>query len=221
MRISVVIPTLTEALTVRRAISSAQETLDPWEVIVVDAGSRDGTADMAIRAGARVLHTPGSRAAAMNAGARIASGDVLLFLHADTTLPAGAGTAVRAALRGCDGGAFHLAYDDRRPLMRAFDEIRLRLAGPVYGDQAIFVTRAAFDRLGGYRALAIMEDYDLVRRLRRTGRFSLVPLSVETAARRHRHHGTVRTLMRMWTIQCLYRMGISPARLARLYPPTR
>jgi rSAM/selenodomain-associated transferase 2 len=219
--ISVVMPTLTEAATVGRAIASARATLDPVEVIVVDAGSTDGTADAARAAGATAVVAPGTRADAMNLGAGLATGDVLVFLHADTTLPPGAGGAIRDAVRTVDGGAFRLGYDDGRPLMRALDDVRLRLSGPVYGDQAIFVTRAAFERVGGYRPLPIMEDYDLVRRLRQGHRFALLPLSVVTAARRHRHHGTIRTLARMWAIQCLYRVGVSPARLARRYPPTR
>jgi rSAM/selenodomain-associated transferase 2 len=219
--ISVIIPTLREAGTVSRAISSARETLEPLEVIVVDAGGDDGTRTAAQSSGAQVIVVPGSRAVAMNAGARLARGDTLLFLHADTTLPDGAGLAVRDALRDADGGAFRLRYDDGRPLLRALGNLRLRFLGPVYGDQAIFVTRVAFDQIGGYRPLPIMEDYDFVLRLRQGGRFRLLPLHVETAARRHRGHGTLQTLARMWAIQGLYRAGVSPDRLARMYPPTR
>jgi rSAM/selenodomain-associated transferase 2 len=221
VKISVIIPTLREPDTVARAISSARQTLAPFEVIVVDAGSDDGTCKAAASAGARVLHTPGSRAVAMNAGARVARGDALLFLHADTTLPEGAGQSVREALCDADGGAFRIRYDDGRPILRALGNLRLRFLGPVYGDQAIFVTRAVYDRIGGYRPLPIMEDCDFVLRLRHAGRFLLLPLYVETAARRHRGHGTLRTLARMWTIQGLYRVGVSPHRLARMYPPTR
>jgi hypothetical protein len=99
--------------------------------------------------------------------------------------------------------------------------LRARVFQPIYGDQAIFVRRAAFDAIGGYRELEIMEDYDLVQRLRRRGRVTVLPLEVRTAARRHRRHGTLLTVARMWTIQCLYRVGVSPARLARMYPPAR
>jgi rSAM/selenodomain-associated transferase 2 len=221
VKISVIIPTLREAETVTNAISTTRQRLEPFEVVVVDAGSDDGTCEAAERAGARVVHAPGSRAVAMNAGARVARGDALLFLHADTTLPEGAGGAVREALRDADGGAFRLRYDDGRPILRALGDLRLRFLGPVYGDQAIFVRRAVYDRIGGYRPLAIMEDCDFVLRLRRAGRFVLLPLYAETAARRHRGHGTMPTLARMWTIQGLYRMGVSPDRLARMYPPTR
>jgi rSAM/selenodomain-associated transferase 2 len=221
VKISVVIPTLREADTIARAVTATRQTLEPFEVIVVDAGSDDGTREAAQSAGARVISTPGSRAVAMNAGARAARGDALLFLHADTTPPEGAGHAVREALRDADGGAFRIRYDDGRPILRALGNLRLRWLGPVYGDQAIFVTRAAFELVGGYRPMPIMEDYDFVLRLRHAGSFVLLPLYVETAARRHRGHGTLPTLARMWTIQALYRVGVNPERLARMYPPTR
>ena len=219
MMISVIIPTFCEAAVVAEAVVSARDTLGHCEVIVVDAGSPDGTGDAARHAGAQLIVAPGSRADAMNAGGRIARGGALLFLHADTTLPTGAGDAIRAALEGADGGAFRLRFDDRRPLIEALTDLRARFLGRIYGDQAIFVARPAFDRLGGYRPLPIMEDYDLVRRLRRTGRFTLLPLSVETAARRHRDRGALRTVARIWAIQFLYHAGVSPTRLARLYPP--
>lgn len=221
MKISVVIPTLREADTIARAVTATWQTLEPFEVVVVDAGSDDGTREAAQSAGARVISTPGSRAVAMNAGARAARGDALLFLHADTTPPEGAGHAVREALRDADGGAFRIRYDDGRPILRALGNLRLRWLGPVYGDQAIFVTRSAYELVGGYRPMPIMEDYDFVLRLRHAGSFVLLPLYVETAARRHRGHGTLPTLARMWTIQALYRVGVNPERLARMYPPTR
>jgi glycosyltransferase involved in cell wall biosynthesis len=173
--ISVIIPTLREVDTVARAITSARETLEPLEVIVVDAGSDDGTPEAARAMGARVIVAPGSRAIAMSTGARVARGDALLFLHADTTLPAGAGRSVRETLECADGGAFRVRYDDGRPILRTLGVLRLRLLGPVYGDQAIFVTRAVYDQIGGYRPLAIMEDYDFVLRLRHAGRFVLLP----------------------------------------------
>lgn len=216
-----VIPTLNEAATVTAAITSARESLDACEVIVVDAGSVDATQDIARRAGAHVAVAPGSRAVAMNAGAQLAQGDALLFLHADTTLPDGAGVAVREALGSADGGAFRRRYDERRPVLQAFGDLLARLFEPVYGDQAIFVSRKAFDRVGGFQPLPLMEDCDLVQRLRKTGRFALLDLSVRTAARRHRAQGTAVTVVRVWAIKLLYRVGVSPVRLARIYPPAR
>ena len=219
--ISVVIPTLEEAETIASAVSRARGALGECEVVVVDGGSTDGTLDAARAAGALVIEYPGRRSEAMNRGAAVARGKGLLFLHADTMLPAGAGVAIDQALQRADGGAFHLRFDDSRRFLVALSEIRSRWLRAVYGDQAIFASREAFMTLGGYRPLPIMEDYDLVLRLRRQGSFVLLPLAVTTSARRHRRHGTIRTLVRVWWIQVLYRAGVSPARLAKAYPPAR
>ena len=221
MRISVVVPTLTEAATVAEAVGAARRTLGDCEVIVVDGGSADGTAEAAEAAGATVLQATGSRAEAMNAGAAQASGAALLFLHADTILPEGAGDAIRAALAHAEGGAFRLGFDERPPLWRVLSAGYARTSRTAYGDQAIFVSRTAFDRLGGYRPLPIMEDYDLVERLRRHGRFELLPLTVRVSARRHRRQGELRTFLRIGAIKILYRLGVPPDRLARAYPPAR
>jgi rSAM/selenodomain-associated transferase 2 len=219
--ISVVIPTLDEAGTVAAAITAARRALGECEVIVVDAGSDDGTAAAAEAAGATVATEPGPRAAAMNRGAALASGDVLLFLHADTALPEGAGEAIAAALAvGC-AGAFRIRFEPRRPRTERLVNLRSRLLGVVYGDQALFVARAAFERAGGFRPVPIMEDRDLAARLRRAGGLTLVPLAVTTSARRHRGAGGVRTMGRNWLIQLLYALRVPPERLARRYPPVR
>jgi rSAM/selenodomain-associated transferase 2 len=219
--ISVVIPTLNEGDRVAAAVASARAAFGECEVLVVDAGSTDRTVAAATAAGATVVSAAGSRAAAMNAGAAIASGDLLLFLHADTTLPAGAAVAISSALRHASAGAFRIRFDRPRPVIERVVNARSRLFKVVYGDQALFVSRAAFDRAGGYRPIPIMEDRDLARRLRRDGGLVLLPLHVTTSSRRHRTDGDLRTLARAWLIQLLYTLRVPPDRLARRYPPVR
>jgi rSAM/selenodomain-associated transferase 2 len=221
VRFSVVIPTLDEAASVAGTIAAARSALPGAEVIVADAGSGDGTAEAAAAAGARVLVAPGARAAAMNAGAAAAGGDVFVFLHADTHLPAGAGPAMATALARAGAGAFRIGFDRPRPLVERMVNARSRLFKIVYGDQALFVTRAAFGRVGGYRPLPIMEDRDLATRLRRDAGLVIVPLAVTTSARRHRSDGHARALARNWLIQVLYTLRVPPERLARMYPPAR
>lgn len=219
MRISVVIPTLDEEARIESVIRSSRSSLPDCEIVVADGGSSDGTVARARACDAIVLDAPGTRADGMNEGARASSGDALVFLHADTTLPAVADLAIRGVFRcGAGGGAFSVAFDERRPW-----PVRLgaRLYRPfhhgVYGDQAIFVSRATWERVGGYRPLPIMEDYDFVQRVRRVGRFVVLRETVTTSARRHRAHGEVRTFVTVTSIKVLYRLGVSPARLARAY----
>ena len=124
---------------------------------------------------------------------------------------------MRTTLARADGGAFSVRFDHRPGLARVAAALYERFHRGVYGDQAIFVTREAFDRVGGYRPLPIMEDFDFVQRVRRAGRFVVLPDTVTTSARRQRAHGEVRTFLTVATIKLLYRLGVSPARLARLY----
>lgn len=221
MTVSVVIPTLNEAGTIAAAVGSARAALGDCEVLVIDADSGDGTAAAAAASGATVVTAPGSRAQAMNAGAAMASGDVLLFLHADTTLPDGAAAAIAVALRHSGAGAFRISFDQPRPLVERIVNARSRLFKVVYGDQAIFASRAAFERVGGYRPIPIMEDRDLARRLRHSGGLALLSLHVITSSRRHRRDGGLRTLVRGLLIQLLYTLRVPPERLARRYPPVR
>ncbi|MDK2973182.1 MAG: hypothetical protein PWP23_2937 [Candidatus Sumerlaeota bacterium] len=198
-RISIIIPTLNEAGTLRRAIASARaEEAD--EVIVADGGSTDATRRVATAAGARVIAvSPPQRARQMNAGAAAATGDLLVFLHADTILLPGSLEALRATARNSEivGGGFWRRYRSGSVLLAVSSLLgneRARRLGWCFGDQAIWARRAVFLRLGGYPEKPLFEDLDFTRKLRRVGRIHLIVPGVETSARRFRD-GTVSRLL--------------------------
>ena len=232
--VSVVVPALDEAAGIGASLASVAGQAGPWEVVVADGGSADGTPE-AVRAAmpeARLIAPGRGRARQMNAGAEAATGDVLLFLHADTRLPAGALDAVRRALAdpavaaGCFRTAFDLdgAAEAPRfgPVGRAVMglwEARLwmrwhRLA---FGDRAIFARRTAFEAAGGFPDQPLLEDLDAVRALRRQGRFVFLDAAVTTSARRFRRHGAVRQQARNLAIWAGWTLGVAPARLKRFY----
>ncbi len=185
----------------------------------MDGGSTDATAAIAARfPRVRLLASPRGRARQMNAGARAARGDVLLFLHADTLLPDGALAAVEAAVGdpGVVAGRFDVRLDNPRPVFRMiawFMNQRSRWSGISTGDQAIFVRREIFEALGGYPDMPLMEDVELCRRLKRRGRLAALRLRVTTSVRKWEREGAVRTILLMWTLRFLYMAGVSPARL--------
>jgi len=227
----VVIPALDERELLPGAIASARNA-GADEVIVVDGGSRDGTAGAARGRADRVLVTSAGRALQMNAGARAASGEILLFLHADSRLPAGAGAAVRDAVAaGAGGGAFAvrlLLSPGASPWARALLAVtapmiglRARLFRSYTGDQGIFVTRSLFDEIGGYPAVPLMEDVLLSRAMRRRARTVLLPGPVETSARRWEAAGPLRTILLMWAVRLAHLAGAAPARCAALYARSR
>lgn len=219
MRLSVVVPALNEADAVARAVRSAFDA-GAAEVIVVDGGSHDATAETARQAGAVVLDSARGRARQMNAGAEAATGDVLLFLHADTTLPDAANAHVRAAVeRGAEGGCFRLRFDADAPLLRLYAAAtRLPIPGLVYGDRALWCTRAAFDAVGGFPDLPVFEDVAFVRALARRGRFRFLRPSVTTSARRFLRDGLLARQLRNALLTAGYWLGVPPERLARHYP---
>jgi len=189
----------------------------------VDGGSTDATAAIAARSRqVRLLASPRGRARQMNAGARAAGGDVLLFLHADTLLPDGALAAVEAAVGdpGVIAGRFDVRFDNPRPVFRMiawFMNQRSRWSGISTGDQAIFVCREPFEALGGYPDMPLMEDVELCRRLKRRGHMAALRLTVTTSARKWEREGAVRTILLMWALRLLYVLGVPPARLHRWY----
>ena len=225
MRLSVIVPTLDEEATIASTLAHARRPGDV-ELVVVDGGSRDETVHVARPLADRVLHAPRGRAAQMNAGAAAARGAVLLFLHADTRLPDDYPALVAEALAPADvvGGRFDIRLDAPGLAYRVIERLiglRSRLTGVATGDQAIFVRRDAFVRVGGYPATPLMEDIALCRALKRAGRMVALRDVVVTSARRWQRDGLVRTVALMWTLRLAYYAGVSPARLARAYRDAR
>lgn len=221
--ISVVIPARNEAANLPRTLASLDAQIDapPHEVIVVDCDSTDATVAVAARGGARVVHAPPGRAEQMNRGAAKARGDVLLFLHADTTLAPDALATATAVLRNprVAAAAFRFALDDDALPLRVVARganLRARLGLP-YGDQGLALRRATFAALGGFRAVPIMEDADAVLRLRRLGGIAIVPATATTSARRWREHGVCRTTSVNTAALGLFLCGVSPTTIRRVY----
>lgn len=222
-RVSVIIPTLQEEGSIASTIASAD---GADEVIVVDGGSRDRTRIIASAAGATVIASMPGRGRQMAAGARRAQGDVLLFLHADTRLPAGFAEDVRRIVTAgrCTWGRFDLRFDHETPLLALIARLiswRSRLTRGATGDQAIFVRREAYERAGGITEEFLFEDVALCRRLKRHGNMGIPRGFVTTSSRRWRRRGTIRTSLVMWTLKGLYLAGVPAARLARFYPNVR
>lgn len=225
MRISVIIPVLNEEKSIAETLQTLRQ-LKPDELIVVDGGSSDTTGEICQRLGIELYLSRPGRAAQMNFGAQRASGDVLLFLHADTRLPPSAFDDIRTALqdRRVLGGRFDLQLDSQRPLLKLIGfmiSLRSRLSKVGTGDQAIFVRRKVFAELGGYPDIPLMEDVALSRALKRRGAVACLRSRVVSSARRWEMEGIWRTVLKMWTLKTLYLLGISPLRLKRYYGDTR
>jgi rSAM/selenodomain-associated transferase 2 len=215
--VTVVIPALDEEGHVAAAIRSVRPGA---EVIVVDGGSTDATRDIAAREGARVLLSPKGRGRQLDTGARAASGEWLLFLHADTTLESGWLEALGALPPQVVGGAFRLAVDSPRLGFRVVEggvRLRLRLFALPYGDQALFARRQVYSRIGGIPHLPLMEDVAFVTRLKRAGRLAFLPVRAFTSPRRWDRYGIVGTTLRNWSLLAGYAAGQSPERLALRY----
>lgn len=224
--LSLIIPVLDEATTIEATLAS----LEPLsargvEVIVVDGGSRDRTVALAVPLCSRVVEAPRGRARQMNAGAAAAGGESLLFLHADTRLPAEADRRIAAALAGGHRwGRFAIRLEGRHsllPVIATAMNLRSRLTGIATGDQALFMTREAFEMVGGFPDQPLMEDIAMSRRLKRLSPPACLRDKVMSSGRRWEQNGAWATILLMWRLRFRYWRGESPEALAREYRHVR
>lgn len=221
MLISIIIPTLNEETNLPVTLRQLAERSDV-ELIVVDGGSTDRTVEIAQQFTSFVFVTPASRAVQMNVGARHATGDILLFLHADTFLLPHALDELQRRLigSGAVGGAFDLHIDSRRRLCKFIAKLssqRSRMLRLPYGDQGVFVWRQVFEALEGFPEIPIMEDVVFARKLRRAGRLTIIPTGLITSGRRWNANGVFKTTLVNWWVSLLFLLRVPPTQLRRIY----
>lgn len=223
--LSIIIPTLNEAHSIGATLDAMKEVRGRVEVLIVDGGSSDRTLEILKERGARVIESERGRGTQMHAGARAARGEVLWFLHADTTPPPDAAERIAEALRDprVVGGNFRLRFDGSRRAARFLTWLypQLRKLGLCYGDSGIFVRASVYERVGGFKPFPIFEDLDLVRRLRRRGHMAHVPVELLTSSRRFEGRSFALTFARWSALQLLYWLGVPPRKLGRMYAPVR
>ncbi len=227
--VSVIIPALNEERALPLTLGSLAAAQGPFEVLVVDGGSTDGTAKVvaAFAARRRLLRSERSRGIQMNTGARAAAGDILLFLHADVLFPPRGILAVERALADPSvlGGNFCLRFAGSRHHLpdRVFTAVNhyRRRFGIFYGDSGIFVRRTTFETLGGFASQPLMEDYEFARRLRKAGRLAYLEEELLVSSRRWENHSLLRTMCAWFWVQGLYTLGVPASRLVRWYPAVR
>lgn len=225
MRVTIVVPALNEEAEIADTIHALEELRGEKEILLADGGSTDRTVAIAEQLGVRVLHAPRGRGPQMQAAAAQAMGDVLWFIHADTRPPAGALSDIENALRAkrVVGGNFGLVFDGTSRAARQLTFIYplLRLLGLSYGDSGIFIRREVYERIGGFRPLALFEDLDLLRRMRRAGRFVHLPSRIVTSSRRFEQRNFALVWLHWTSLQLLYWCGVSPRWLAARYRAVR
>lgn len=221
--ISVVIPTLNEVESLPPLLTVLCDETAEHETIVADGGSSDGTVEIALASGATVISASPGRGAALRAGAQRASGNILLFLHADSTFPAGGLQRIEEVLAADPcvvGGNFPVVFDGESRfshwLTRCYS--RVRRLGFYYGDSGIFVRRSAYDAVGGFRPIAVMEDLDFVRRLERAGKTCCIDApALITSSRRFEGRCPAEIIFGWVKLHVLFCLGVSPDRLAEIY----
>ena len=225
MRISIIVPALNEAAGIAEILSALRQLDGEKEIILVDGGSTDDTRTLAAAGGATVITAPRGRGTQQHAGALQATGDVLWFVHADTVPPPHALTEILRHLEdpSVAAGNFGLLFDGPSRAARQLTAVYpfLRMIGLCYGDSGIFVRRAVYDAIGGFRPLALFEDLDLLRRLRKSGRFVHLPSRIRTSSRRFEQRNFAVMWMQWTALQILYWCGVSPDWLARWYRHVR
>jgi rSAM/selenodomain-associated transferase 2 len=223
--LSLVIPVLNESESINGNLRHISElNVDgSAEIIVVDGDPQGSTIRTIKPEGVRTAVAEKGRAGQMNHGAALATGDILLFLHADTRLPSSAFALIRSTMndKRYVGGAFDLGFDTKRAIFKITEMyvfLRTRLTKIPFGDQAIFIRREYFEKIGGYRDLPIMEDVELMRRIRkRADNIRIIPRKVKTSVRRYEQEGILSCTLRNWLLQISYALGISPQRLVKWY----
>lgn len=221
--ISVIVPALDEALALPATLGALAGQSAGSEAIVVDGGSTDATREIARQANATVITAPRGRATQMNAGARMAAGDWLLFLHADTILPPGAIEAISSLPATVEAGCFRQAFDSPGAILAVTSRLhnwRCARTGIMYGDQAIFVRRAVFEAVGGFPE-GVLEDVKLSELLRERAAPAFLPLTVTTSARRFVSQGPLSSLARIVIILIQHRLGFRPVAGRRFFEPVR
>jgi len=221
VRLSIIIPTLNEAANVSRVVRHAWA-LNPHELIISDGGSQDGTIELAHNHDCKVIQSTPGRAIQQNMGANLASGDVLLFLHADCWPSPDCSKQISTALSNSHilAGAFHQRIAAEGSFFRLLEfgnDTRVRWFGRAYGDQGIFLRRELFHRLGGFPNVQLLEDVLLMDRIRRHTHPVLLPGPIHVSARRWQRHGIIRQTLRNWCLLSAHSVGVSPNYLAQFY----
>lgn len=224
MKVSVIIPVLNERGCLPENLAALKNQNWVHEVIVADGGSTDGTLEwLRQQTGVRIIESQAGRGIQLNAGARAATGDTLIFLHADTCLPPDTGEHLKRVLDSPQvaGGCFYVRFAGSRPrslgIVAAGINLRTVLTRSATGDQAIFARRSVYEEIGGFLEWPLFEDVEFVSRLRRAGRFAVIRSRVTVSARRHLKYGVLRTVLRIYLLRAAFWGGISPFTLARWY----